>query len=93
MTVISRTMMRVATDQFLADGQECQFKNAILTLASDAALLVPHNPEQAVVIFHEVLQEMARVKYYRPNTPRPSQPRINKHPPNKWSTRNRQTAT
>ena len=93
MTVISRTMMISATQQFLADGQECQFKNAILTVASEAALLVPHAPEQAVIIFHEVLQEMARVKYYRPPTPRPSQPRINKHPPNKWSTRNRQTPT
>ncbi|MCP4601199.1 MAG: IS4 family transposase [Proteobacteria bacterium] len=93
MTVISRTMMMLAAQQFLADGQECQFKNAIITLASEAALLVPHDPEQAVFIFHEVLQEMARVKYYRPKTPRPSQPRINKHPPNKWSTRNRQTAT
>jgi hypothetical protein len=93
MTVISRTMMLVATQQFLADGQECQFKNAILTFASEAALFVPHDPEQAVAIFKEVLQEMARVKYYRPKTPRASQPRINKHPPNKWSTRNRQTAT
>ncbi len=93
MTVISRTMMISATEQFLADGQECQFKNAILTVASEAAFLVPHDPEQAVLIFHEVLQEIARVKYYRPKTPRPSQPRINKHPPNKWSTRNRQTAT
>ena len=93
MTVISRTMMMAAAEQFLADGQECQFKNAILTVASEAALLVPHDPEQAVSIFHEVLEEMARVKYYRPKTPRASQPRINKHSPNKWSTRNRQTAT
>ncbi len=93
MTVISRTMMMLAAEQFLVQGQECQFKNAILTLASEAALLVPENPEQALVIFQEVLREMARVTYYRPKTPRPSQPRINKHPLNKWSNRNRQTAT
>lgn len=93
MTVISRTMMMLAAERFLLDGQECQFKNAILTLASEAALLVPENPEQALIIFREVLHEMARVKYYRPKTPRPSQPRINKHPLNKWSKRNRQTAT
>ncbi len=93
MTVISRTMMRLATEQFLTDGQECQFKNAILTVASEAALLVPENPERAVTIFQEVLREMARVTYYRPKTPRPSQPRINTHPPNTWSTRNRQTTT
>lgn len=91
MTVIARTMMTMARDDFLTDEQECQFKNALLTLASEAALFVPSDPEQAVVIFHEVLQEMARVKYYRPKTPRPSQPRINKHPVNKWSKRNRQS--
>lgn len=62
MTVISRTMMMAATEQFLSEGQECQFKNAILTLASEAALLVPGDPEQAVTIFQQVLQEMARVK-------------------------------
>ena len=93
MTVISRTMMTLATEQFLAAGQQCQFKNAILTLASEAAFLVPEHPERAVTIFQEALQEMARVKYYPPKTPRRCQPRINKHPPNKWSTRNRQTAT
>ncbi len=93
MTVISRTMMLLASQQFLAGEQECQFKNAILTLASEAALFVPQDPERALVIFQEVLREMARVKYYRPKTPRPSQPRINKHPLNKWSKRNRQAVT
>jgi hypothetical protein len=93
MTVLSPTMMTLATDQFLDGEQECQFKNAILTLASEAALFVPDDPEQALPIFQDVLQEMARVKYYRPKTPRPSQPRINKHPPHKWSNRNRQKAT
>ncbi len=90
MTVISRTLMVLAAEQFLTAEQECQFKNAILTLASEAALLVPEDPEQAATIFQEILREMARVKYYRPKTPRPSQPRINKHPLNKWSKRNRQ---
>jgi hypothetical protein len=90
MTVISRTMMHVTAEQLLADGQECQFKHAILTVASEAALLVPDDPVQAANIFQEILQERARVKYYPPNTSRPSQPRINKHPVNKWSHRNRQ---
>lgn len=93
MTVISRTVMMLAAEHLLPDGRECQFKHAIVTLASEAALLVPDDPEQARSIFQEVLQEIARVTYYRPKSPRPSQPRINKHPPNKWSTRNRQTAT
>ncbi len=93
MTVISRTLMMLAAQYLLDTHQECQFTHAILTLSSEAAVLVPEDPEQAIVIFHEVLQELARVKYYPPKTPRPSQPRINKHPTNKWSKRNRQTAT
>jgi hypothetical protein len=93
MTVIARTMMMLAAKACLGEHQRCQFKNAILTLAAEAALLVPQYPEQAWVIFKELLQEIARVKYYPPATPRSSQPRISKHPINKWRKRNRQTAT
>ena len=32
----------------------------------------------------ELLDEIARVRYYRPQTPRPSQPRVSKKPINKW---------
>jgi hypothetical protein len=93
MTVIARTLMRLAAKECLDEHQKCQFKHAILSLSEEAALLVPENPENALGIFQELLQEIARVKYYPPHTPRPSQPRINKHPMNKWSKRNRQTAT
>jgi hypothetical protein len=93
MTVIARTLMMLAAKACLAEHQQCQFKHALLTLAAEAALLIPENPEQALLIFNELLQDIARVKYYPPATPRPSQPRINKHPVNKWSKRNRQTAT
>jgi len=93
MTVIARTLMFVATNKYLKEHQSCQFKHAILTLAQEAAILVPEDPEQALVIFTELLQEIARVKYYPPAKPRPSQPRINKHPLNKWSKQNRQNAT
>lgn len=93
MTVISRTMMIWSAKALLPDERECQFKNAIVTLASEAAFLVPEDPKQAVTIFREVLQDMARVIYYRPTTPRRSQPRINKHPLNTWSKRNRSMKT
>ncbi len=93
MTVISRTIMMWSAKRLLPYAQECQFKNALLTVAAEAAFLVPDDPEQAVTIFQEVLQNMARVIYYRPTTPRDSQPRINKHPPNTWSTRNRSINT
>lgn len=66
---------------------EPQFKNAVMTLAAEAAILTPHNAELAVEIFKEVLTEIRRVKYYRPITPQTSKPRINKHPPNKWTER------
>jgi len=93
MTVIARTLMIVAQKTYLNAHQLCQFKHAILTLAAEAAVLVPEEPEQALVIFAELLQEIARVKYYPPAQPRSSQPRINKHPVNKWSKRNRRTPT
>jgi hypothetical protein len=93
MTVIARTLMLIAQQTFLDEHQLCQFKNAILTLAAEAAVLVPEEPEQALEIFTELLQEIARVKYYPPAQPRSSQPRINKHPVNKWSKRNRKTPT
>lgn len=93
MSVMSRTLMMLAAEQLLPEGRECQFKHAIITLSSEAALLVPDAPEQALRIFRELLTELARVKYYRPTTPRASQPRINKHPLNKWSKRNRTPKT
>lgn len=93
MTVMTRTLMRVAASTYLEAHQCCQFKYAILTLAAEAALLVPEDPKQAGLIFTELLQDIARVKYYPPATPRPSQPRLNKHPVNKWSNRTRQPAT
>jgi hypothetical protein len=93
MTVITRTLMRLAANAYLDKHQQCQFKHAILTLAAETAFLIPEEPEQALEVFNELLQEIARVKYYPPVTPRPSQPRINKHPVNKWKKRNRQTAT
>ncbi len=93
MSVISRTLMMLAARQWLPDDRECQFKHAMATLASEAALLTPDDPEQAMLIFRDVLKEIARGKYYRPTTARPSQPRINKHPVNKWSNRNRTSTT
>ena len=92
MTVIAHTLMLMAASAYLKESQHCQFKHAILTLAAEAALLVPDDPDQAISIFTELIQEIARVKYYPPATPRPSQPRINKHPVNKWSNRKRHTA-
>ncbi|MCP4150016.1 MAG: IS4 family transposase [bacterium] len=80
MTVISKTLMRLT----FSDGAEPQFKNAVMTLADEAAVLLPNDPQTAAGIFKELLVEIARVKYYRPKSPRPSQPRVTKKPANKW---------
>jgi len=77
--------MVMSSQLFFSEKQEIQFKNAILTLASEAAVLVPDDPEKAIIIFKEILIEIARVKYYRPKKPRSSQPRVNKRPLNKWN--------
>lgn len=85
MSVISRTLMLLSSSLFFSGTREPQFKNAIITLASEASFLVPDDPEKALTIFNEVLEEMARVIYYRPKKPRSSQPRVNKRPLNKWN--------
>lgn len=84
MSVIARTLM-VLTSRIVGEKKaEYQFKNAIMTLAAEAAVLVPDLPERAVAIFSEILHAIARVKYYRARSHRPAQPRISKRPPNKW---------
>ena len=85
MSVISRTLMVAGSQLFFPTKQELQFKNAILTLASEAAFLVADDPQKAVFIFKEILAEISRVKYYRPKHQRASQPRVNKKPVNKWN--------
>lgn len=84
MTVIAQTLTVVA-QAVLQDSHEPQVKNAIMTLASDAAVLAADDPEKAVAVFEEILQEIMRVPYYRPKLPRPSQPRVTKRPVNKWA--------
>ena len=86
MTVIARTLMVLASKNLNSDAGECQFKNAIMVLASEAAVLVPDNPEKAAAIFLEILDQIAAVKYYRSKTPRSSQPRVTKRAHNKWCT-------
>jgi hypothetical protein len=84
MAVSTRLLMRLATDPEPPSRAEPQFKQALISLAQEAAVLTPHCPQLALVIFSELLHEMARVLYYRPKVPRPSQPRVCKKPVNKW---------
>jgi hypothetical protein len=84
MTVISRVLMILTSKNFYPSPIEPQFKNAIMTLASDAAILTPDFPEQAIKIFEDIIKEISRVKHYKVKEPRPSQPRVSKKPANKW---------
>lgn len=84
MAVIARTLMVLMTDHDHPARAEPQFKHAVITLASEAAILTPQCPEVAFTIFQELLREIARVRYYPPKLPRASPPRISKKPVNKW---------
>jgi hypothetical protein len=48
MTVIARTLMMLASKSLNSDGGECQFKNAIMALACDAAA----GSATAQIVFH-----------------------------------------
>ncbi len=59
-------------------------RSVMITLAEEAFVLTPRCPQQALTIFRELLDEIARVRYYPPRTPRPPQPRVSKRPISKW---------
>jgi hypothetical protein len=61
-----------------------QLKNALLSFARDAALLMPAHPAHALVILQELLHTICQVKDYKPKIPRSSRPRVNKQSANKW---------
>jgi len=84
MAVIARTRMVLMTDPEHPSGSHPQFQHAMITLASEAALLTPMCPDVALGIFQELLREMTRVRDYPPKVPRPSAPRVSKQPMNKW---------
>jgi hypothetical protein len=86
--VIARTLTALSVpSESLETAQSLvqpQLKNALLTFARDAALLMPAQPAQALVILQELLEAIRQVKYYKPKYPRPPCPRVNKQPANKW---------
>ncbi len=63
---------------------EPQFKHAIMALGQDVAMLAADDPLRALEQFAEVLEQIGKVKYYRPENPRPSLPRVTKRKINKW---------
>jgi hypothetical protein len=63
---------------------EPQFKNAIMALGQDVAMLVADDPLLALEQFAELLEQISKVKYYRPRNPRPAQPRVSRQTKSKW---------
>lgn len=84
MSVIARTLMALSQPSG-GHSREPQFKNAVMTLASEAAALTAEDPAKAVGVFLEILEEIRRVIYYRPKKPRPAPPRVSKRSVNKWT--------
>lgn len=84
-TVISKTLMVLSSEILGERAREPQFKNAVMTLAAEAAVLAAEDPQKAIEVFETILKEIHRVKYYRPKHPRPSQPRVTKRSLNKWT--------
>jgi hypothetical protein len=86
--VIARTLTALAVpSESIETAQSLvrpQLKNALMRFAHEAALLIPAHPGRALVVFQELLQAIRQVKYYKPKAPRPTRPRVNKHPANKW---------
>jgi len=82
--VIARMLIVLMTDRDHPSRAEPQLKHAIITVATEAAVLTPRCPALALVIFAELLNEIARVRYYPPKTTRPSQPRVSRQPISKW---------
>jgi hypothetical protein len=86
--VIARTLTALAVPSESHETAQSlvrpQLKHALLSFARDAALLIPAHPAHALVILQELLHTICQVKDYKPKTPRPARPRVNKHPANKW---------
>jgi len=86
MSVITRILMAISMDM---DGtaikDEPQFKNSIMTLASDMAVFVSDDPARSLELYQEIIAEIRRVKYYRSKKPRPTQLRVSKRAVSKWA--------
>jgi len=84
MSVIARTL--VVLSKTPADAtRPPQFKNAIMTLAAEAAVLAADDPASAIGVFEEILHEIRRVINYPRKKPRPSPTRVTKRRLNKWA--------
>ena len=64
-----------------------QFKNAVMTVAAEAAFLASRDPQRAAEILVELIDDIRKVKYYKLKVPIRTQPRVSLKPTNKWTLR------
>ncbi len=84
MTIIARTITAMTTDEEDIDSKEPQLKNAIITLANDAAIFIGTNIKRSIKILKQIINDIKRQLYYRPKKKRKNYPRITKRAINKW---------
>ena len=61
-----------------------QFKNALRKMSNHAGILIATNPKKMYFYFLEILEQIRRIRYYKPKVKRPSQIRVCKKEQNKW---------
>ncbi len=84
MSVLAGILRVTAMSDDLEAPNWPQVKHSIISIASEAAFLVSDLASSAWDVFMELLEEIKRVRYYKPKQKKASQPRVSKQPKNKW---------
>jgi len=85
MSVIARFLTAIADQDYHAKNAKPQFKHAVITFSNEIVILCSENPSIAIDFFKELLEDIARVRYYKSKKERKSQPRVCKKAINKWA--------
>jgi hypothetical protein len=84
-SVIARTLMRLSPRVQRVQASLPQFKNAVVSFAAEAFVLVGTFIRRKATVLRQLLQSISEVRYAPPRQRRPTQPRLCKKAPNKWS--------
>lgn len=95
--VLARLITALSVESESIETKKClvmpQFKNSVKALAQDIAIFASDNIAKALVIFHELMNQICAVKYYKPKVSKPSKPRVNKASLNKWQIKRKSKIT
>lgn len=84
-SVVSRTLVRLCQLNTQIHSSVPQFKNAVVSFASEAHVLTTTCVRAMGKVLNQLLLAINEVRYAAPKHRRPPQPRISKKPPNKWT--------